>query len=560
MAESPIPSEKSISAFATATANFAGIANELLKQQKKNLEDDNAGEIPPKVKSSLTKGLMKGLLTSWSTGVIKVFKYTQSLAKGFWESKAVKYLRDGFSKLWSKLTSTITEMLGPLAEYFQMAKDMIKGAFGFLGSLAKPLLGIFKKGKSDPAEKTAEETKKGNSWLRKILSFMKGEEKREKAASLKERLSMKIPRTKGDWVALLLKILGGAVVGLGMAIGGVVRSITLPFEVLWSFLGGFKFLKKIPILGTLFKWLGVIATKVSSLLMKIPFIGKIFSFITSSLAKKGILGKLLSGILRGFKFLGWPLAIIMGLIDFIKGFTQTEGTLWDKIKGGLKAALWGFFELPITILGWMGDKVLEYLGIEMNFGEWVVGLVTGLKDKILGAFNQIKDSIYGAFAWIGTLFSLAGDGQFGKIYDEIKKKIKGFFDFIVDIIKGVKDLFMKYTPAGWITKGVSKGIEKIGKIFGGENKVEESKGMKDLERERVKKEREEKEENKKRALDQINATNNLAKEMRERQIQPGQIAAEFLSAQGGGEGRPSSIGIQPPDELESIGLYIYNAQ
>jgi hypothetical protein len=560
MAESPIPSEKSISAFATATANFAGIANELLKQQKKNLEDDNAGEIPPKVKSSLTKGLMKGLLTSWSTGVIKVFKYTQSLAKGFWESKAVKYLRDGFSKLWSKLTSTITEMLGPLAEYFQMAKDMIKGAFGFLGSLAKPLLGIFKKGKSDPAEKTAEETKKGNSWLRKILSFMKGEEKREKAASLKERLSMKIPRTKGDWVALLLKILGGAVVGLGMAIGGVVRSITLPFEVLWSFLGGFKFLKKIPILGTLFKWLGVIATKVSSLLMKIPFIGKIFSFITSSLAKKGILGKLLSGILRGFKFLGWPLAIIMGLIDFIKGFTQTEGTLWDKIKGGLKAALWGFFELPITILGWMGDKVLEYLGIEMNFGEWVVGLVTGLKDKILGAFNQIKDSIYGAFAWIGTLFSLAGDGQFGKIYDEIKKKIKGFFDFIVDIIKGVIDLFMKYTPAGWIIKGVSKGIEKIGKIFGGENKVEESKGMKDLERERVKKEREEKEENKKRALDQINATNNLAKEMRERQIQPGQIAAEFLSAQGGGEGRPSSIGIQPPDELESIGLYIYNAQ
>jgi hypothetical protein len=450
--------------------------------------------------------------------------------------------------------------LGPLAEYFQMAKDMIKGAFGFLGSLAKPLLGIFKKGKSDPAEKTAEETKKGNSWLRKILSFMKGEEKREKAASLKERLSMKIPRTKGDWVALLLKILGGAVVGLGMAIGGVVRSITLPFEVLWSFLGGFKFLKKIPILGTLFKWLGVIATKVSSLLMKIPFIGKIFSFITSSLAKKGILGKLLSGILRGFKFLGWPLAIIMGLIDFIKGFTQTEGTLWDKIKGGLKAALWGFFELPITILGWMGDKVLEYLGIEMNFGEWVVGLVTGLKDKILGAFNQIKDSIYGAFAWIGTLFSLAGDGQFGKIYDEIKKKIKGFFDFIVDIIKGVIDLFMKYTPAGWIIKGVSKGIEKIGKIFGGENKVEESKGMKDLERERVKKEREEKEENKKRALDQINATNNLAKEMRERQIQPGQIAAEFLSAQGGGEGRPSSIGIQPPDELESIGLYIYNAQ
>lgn len=124
----------------------------------------------------------------------------------------------------------------------------------------------------------------------------------------------------------------------------------------------------------------------------------------------------------GFKFFGWPLNILLAAIDFIRGFTQTKGDLLDKLIGGLKAAVLGFLDLPLDIIGWVVDWIREKVfgqKIEpgKSFKDIAVGIIEGYYDWLNKVFhsplemagklwNKVKPYIDQIKIWINTLMNL----------------------------------------------------------------------------------------------------------------------------------------------------------
>jgi len=491
----PVNEQREIIALRTATVNLAKVLE--------NFSDTIVPEVRQgeEKKEKREEAAQKEVMSSWKTGTIKVFKWMGSLSKKFWQSEAMGYLRKGFSGFFNKISSTMAEILGPLHEFIVMAKDMAMGIVKFMGNITKPLWGLLKGGVKDPVVNV----------LNKILRHFKGEEKRAAIARLKERLSLKIPKTKGDWLKLIMVLLGGALFALGAVIGGVAKALILPFQVLYSVLTKMPFLGKYltkftEIFAPISKWLGQAASKA------------------------GLLGKFVKGILKGFKLLGWPLIIILGLIDFIKGFASTEGDLFAKIVGGIKSAFLGFFELPIKMFGWLADKVLGWFGvsIEGGVGKRIMGIVSDSFDKIEYGYR--------------LLFALIKDGMF--------KFIEGAKSFILGIIPK------------WLAKRLPKGfIEKFQPATGGAGnvqKVMEDQRIKQLEKERLKAEqaaRKKQEESQKKTADE---TEKMRKSQEKYGMGQEEVPGGATAMAIGGGGEAPTKELAPPDEIESIGIWLFN--
>ena len=125
----------------------------------------------------------------------------------------------------------------------------------------------------------------------------------------------------------------------------------------------------------------------------------------------GLGSKLVSGFKwvteKIFGFIMWPFNIISNLIS---GFKNTEGSFFDKVKGGLVNMVSGIMKLPLTALGWMWDKILGLFGVEIKGGigkkfisgfKWVIG---NLFDLIISPFRLLmkgtKMLITGALKFI----------------------------------------------------------------------------------------------------------------------------------------------------------------
>lgn len=160
-------------------------------------------------------------------------------------------------------------------------------------------------------------------------------------------------------------------------------------------------------------------------LLKAPFIkfGEYISGFTRSISKTfnwiiktldyvgGIGSKILSfgskfvgfasKIFKFFKFLGWPMQIILSILDFIKGFSETDGDFLDKFVGGVKAVWDGLIEIPMMIFDWlMNLDIMKKLGASLsniwkNVTDWWAGL--DILGSIKGFFGSIWDSITGLF-------------------------------------------------------------------------------------------------------------------------------------------------------------------
>ena len=104
--------------------------------------------------------------------------------------------------------------------------------------------------------------------------------------------------------------------------------------------------------------------------------------------------------IKGFRILGWPLQILMSVMDFIKGFSETEGSIFEKITAGLREAIIGFLELPIRFFSWITEKVLGFFGFE----------ITGIADNILSGIREMFDfqKILVAFEYFFTYIKTLG--------------------------------------------------------------------------------------------------------------------------------------------------------
>lgn len=359
-------------------------------------------------------------------------------------------LVQGFDKTTNVIGSHTSEIMGDaVGGLVDDVKQLTSGAFDIIkGGMST----VF--GKDNPE---LEEAEKQTGILDGILNIFKRQET-DKALDF----------DKEDDSGIMIAILMTVGIAIAAALGGIVGSITLPFVILGKgLLWAFKPL--IPIV----KWFGSMLRSVLMLVKKLPGFGKtsklftkltgwfvkLWGWFVKILPQSKYLGKIFKAFQFGFTKLAWPITIIMGVIDFIKGWTSSTGTLVDKLKSGLVSVIQGFIELPVKLLGWIADWILDKINIKINGGsssKIMDGISLTIKkviDSIVFSFKSITiplKIIWKSLMWLGENtgdFDVIGSLttyikneiiSLYKSFISIKNKVIGFF---IPMKNGIKSLY-----------------------------------------------------------------------------------------------------------------------
>jgi len=559
---------------------IADMESETAKQEKDNVEKKKSQQSKDgkfwsdniKTWTQLGKFMTKGT-KAWFAKQMKatgLLGSTLRMGANIWSNlntHIIQNLRNAFSSI----TSHVKEVLGPVYEAFESIKNVFTGVFKFFKGT---IMGI--------GAKVKPEDKWRNKLLQKILKVNKDQWSYivgGKKGSFVDKLQGK-EKLKG-WGKFLL-VLG---VILAAALGAAVRKFILPFEIMGKMISKSFIGKTFMTLVRFFARIGkaikglfgksTIVTKVIGVMRKVfgffgkllkPFakifgvIGKVFGYIgkafkwVAGIVKTvigffktlapatGILAKLGRAFMAGFKVLGWPLTIVIGIYDFIRGFIDTEGTLWDKIKGGFQAALMGFIEMPIRFISWLIEKVAGFFGIE----------ITGLADGILGwiskGFNKLLDLVLN-LPLISFLVGFFGtEGTFmEKLKGGFNNMVKGLITLFATIWNWIVDLAYKLLP-DWIANKIGlKKMEVPGQSVstGGSTSDEESKN-KEAQSAARKKEKED-------MIKRMDEQEKLAKSQLDATKAAGASAAA-MGGQGGQGGQGGGDIPQIPDEVDNWGI------
>jgi len=281
----------------------------------------------------------------------------------------IKDLVSGMKGHVQKLGSTIGGHVSDvMSEEMKMTTDTIKSGFTFAKNASVKTLAFF--GKSFGIDWKSLKVQIGQL---KMLQLMNGQMKREE----KTRLGRMKGRAK-DFLAAILQLFGISLMAIGAVAGAWIGRKILPFTILA------KTLNKLFSIGKGLKAL-VKVGPIASLIKAFGWIGKLFKFFI----KFSGLGFILKGISYGFRKLVWPLQIIFSIIDFISGYMDTEGSIMDKIKGGLKNVIMKFIEWPIQMLTKLVNKIMnDALGEE----NWKDLDSAEILKKISEKLNEFFDS------------------------------------------------------------------------------------------------------------------------------------------------------------------------
>jgi len=344
-------------------------------------------------------GMVKGMFKTMTVGV----------AMGI--GKMAMGIKNHFQNFFSALKSHFLGLFGEESEWFELLgsiKDSIKGfavgTFKFFFSKTPKWASKMLKTLSDMYKLQIKEMK---------MDFLEGSGKKK----------------KGDVWTTLGIILFTIAAGLGAWLHRKLIAITSSIPIFAKLGNLFTGLKKIPFFAKIGEWI----TKLKGYSTKFMDIAK----------KMPILGRIIKGLKFGFKWLGWPVTLLMSIFDFIKGFKDTEGTLWDKIKGGLWEALKGFIELPVKFIGWLVEKVAGWFGIEIEgVADNIMNSIQGFLDFILdfNPFAPIIDFFEGFFGTEGTFMEkikAGADNVIKNIGDRIDKWFGPILDSISSIVSGV---------------------------------------------------------------------------------------------------------------------------
>jgi len=383
-----------------------------------------------------------GLAKAWGTGIKDWFNAAQkqrtmlgaTLRLGATLWKGVNdHVIGAIKNIFGKIGSQVREVMGELAEVFDVVIGVFKSAFNFIKD---SFLGFF--------SRVPPQDRKRNQLLQKIVDFMRRREKRDFVD-----MGKTAGGAKGFWL-----IIGMIIAAL---VGGMIKKILMPFKMLFKGLRIGAGLARIKMFFLAFSKFGNALFKIQH---KILWYGEMIKGLLSWFPKIGkVLGHLFTALRWGFRWLGWPIQIIFSVIDFIKGFNATEGNIAQKIIGGLKQVVKGFIELPVKLLGWVIEKVLGLFGVE----------VTGVADKIMGWIDTILEISYG---WLKPILGFF-EGFFsteGNILDKLIGGVKGFFD-------GIKSMFM--TIAGLLPESMQENIVQFFTAFGAffEMLIDKFKGL-----------------------------------------------------------------------------------
>jgi len=298
-------------------------------------------------------------------------------------SKGIKELvtttKAEFDKLAGKIGSEIS---GVMSDEMTMVTGHIKSGFDSFKAGASKLLGILGGGWEDgkrlalggfklqkkETDTSVKQLKLDTHMAKYTLGYQKDDSKKNKEQlglmkkmsrwqkviafwakwqGIKSRMSWK--RVAKGGIAALFALLAIPLFALGAIIGTQVALLVKPFVIIGKFIANmFIDAKKLTRYGRLFK---IMIGGHGPLSGFFKGLRKLVTFFT----KIPLIGPMLKGLKFGFTKLFWPLQIILSTIDFIKGFMDTEGTIYEKIKGGIENVIIKFLEFPAKLLGGMWE-------------------------------------------------------------------------------------------------------------------------------------------------------------------------------------------------------------
>jgi hypothetical protein len=367
---------------------------------------------------------------------------------------------DGIKTLVDNLSGTLKGLAGDvsgkfqeiLSDELQYGLDIAKTGWarmtGFISPITKPFTQLLK------------------HWMLQVPMFKRmtgwiGDLAGIEKLRRKEELAQKGIKAKG-WLAELLDLLFLPLALILGMIGAVVRKILLPFEIVfklwkaflltpgkwaWAKIALFKKMfesvwhaiigqKNIGQLSLAIEWyyrkfmktirhnkvINFIFIVIEKIFKAIGWVGKkiggIFKFIMKAgaqivkafnwLSKIPGLGILFRALKVGFKFLGWPLQILLSAIDFIKGFVNTKGNFLEKLKGGLTNMITKFLEFPVRLLAGVYDWIMEQLGFrkkgDPGSGDKAMNILTDLVSRAIGGLGNLVQSfielVKNAIVWL----------------------------------------------------------------------------------------------------------------------------------------------------------------
>jgi hypothetical protein len=341
--------------------------------------------------ASAVKGMFKTMTVGVATGI-------GNMATG---------IKTHFMNFFSALKSQFLGLFGEESEWFELLgsiKDSIKS---FAGSMARGFLAIFRR---TPA------------WASKQLKILKDMYKLQVKQMKMDFLDATGGKKKNKIWQTLAVILVAIAAGIGAWLHRKLIAITSSMKVFSRIGAIFSKFNKLPAL-----------TKIANGFTKLKgWFGKFMQFI----GKIPILSQMLKGLKFGFKWLGWPVTLLLSIVDFIKGFKDAEGTLWEKIQGGLWKALEGFIELPIRFVGWVTEKVLGFLGIQVDgVGDKMMESLKTIFDFLtdFNPFAPIVDFIQGFFNTEGNIGDKLAGGA-GNALEGMQERLNKWFSPLMEAI------------------------------------------------------------------------------------------------------------------------------
>lgn len=397
-------------------------------------------------------------------GFIKAI--TGSIQDAF--DSATANLSTGMNRISSTVVTHTTEVMG------SALNTMINDVKNLMGGAKDMLLGGWNMlfGDSGVEEDSLKEQKQQTSLLGKILDFFKNKDKMEKVAEKRDRMKELMDKMGGFLgnAAMFAGLLVGGAVGIIMApLMGILKSFLIPFEVAGKVLDKFLSLgkwlfTKVDGLWKTFKE-GKLFKTIAGLLetAKINFFKPIGTFFTKLIGigktiggffmNFPILGKFFAGFAKGFgtimkgvPVIGWFITAIMGVIDFFKGFNETQGTFYEKLKAGITTMISGFFDPVFELIGWVSDKFLSLFGVEVE---------GGVASKLKGGFDSLVNGLFYLGEWIFNFFAVTIPDFFVSIVTKITDMWKsitdgGIIETVIDTLtnfaKTIKEFVMGLIP------------------------------------------------------------------------------------------------------------------
>lgn len=206
--------------------------------------------------------------------------------------------------------------------------------------------------------------------------------------------------------------------------------------------------------------LGAVFTTITAFFAKVK---SVFMFI-ATFAKNVM--KTLSGLIKGSETVSKALApiktvlgpmarvaskfaiittVIFAILDFIKGFAQTDGTLLQKAIGGIEGAIQGF------------------IGAFTGLADWILGLL-GFETDIKGSVEKIIGYIFDIYKFLANPIE-----EFKEFI--AKPEIQDFFSDVGDKIIQIFELVAK--PFTWLKEKVSGALGWLGQKLGISSGTEE---------------------------------------------------------------------------------------